>query len=67
MSLAREMSQLIRQYERQGYRAVLGRRSCHWKIYDGNRLVAVTGSTPNDARAIANTKAAVRRYERSRP
>lgn len=65
MSLKREVGQFIRELERQGYRVKMGGRG-HWKVYDGKRLAAVMGATPNDARSMANARANIRRYERSR-
>lgn len=65
MSLRREMVKVRRALEEQGYLTVIS-RSSHLKVYDGGTLVASTGTTPGDGRAIANFLAAVRRYERGK-
>jgi len=61
-----DLTALLRYLRRRGY-TTTRTRSGHWRIYapDG-RLIAITGSTPSDFRALRNLRATVKRSARIR-
>lgn len=57
------LAAVLRDLRRAGYSTRLA-RSGHWHIRDrAGHLVAVTGSTPSDHRAVRNLRAHIRRLE----
>lgn len=61
VSLRKEMSAVIREAERQGWRAELGRGG-HWKLYapDG-RTIVTAASTPGTRSTVDKTVALMRK------
>lgn len=62
----KEIKQLAREYERKGWNIVRSKGGSHtfWRHPSGQGMVTVPG-TPSDWRSIQNTKADLRRLERT--
>ena len=61
MSKKKELKEVLREAERQGW--TVTSHKGHWKLYapDGKGIVHIAG-TPSDHRNLANTVALMRRY-----
>jgi hypothetical protein len=60
-----DLAKYLRALAAAGYTVKRGGRN-HWKIYDGDMLVASAASTPSGYCALRNLKAYVKRYERAK-
>lgn len=62
MSAKKDMTRLIREAERQGWR-VEQLKSGHWRLYaPGGKGIVHASGTPSDWRDLANTVAQMRRF-----
>jgi hypothetical protein len=61
MSQKKEVTEIIRQLESQGWTVTKGKRSGHWKaMAPGGNGIAYFPGTPSDWRSVANTKSRLR-------
>jgi hypothetical protein len=61
MSRGKEIRDIIRQLEAQGWTVTKGKRSGHWKaMAPGGKGIVYFPGTPSDWRSVANTKSRLR-------
>lgn len=61
-----DLRALLSQFERDGLSVTRKRGSRHWKIRDGDAVIAVAHCTPGGGRGLANLRAEVKRALRAR-
>ena len=65
MSDRKDSEDYLDQLRQQGYKVTKARRSSHWHIRWGKRLVATQAGTPGGGRGLDNLKAIIRRFEKA--